>query len=206
MYESLIIGIGFAFAAAVQPGPLQAFLLSSVAQRGWRRTLPACLAPLVSDGPIALVVLTVLSRVPPSVSTILQAAGGVLLLYYARGTYIHWRRHPDLGEGPEGRTPSTLLQAAAVNLLNPNPYLGWSLVLGPAALKAWQEGPLNAVALVFAFYATMVVALAGTIALMGTTRYLGPRGRRTLILVSAIMLTLLGVYLLAAGVLGLVGS
>ncbi len=31
MIENMIIGGGFAFAAAVQPGPLQAFLLSRVA-------------------------------------------------------------------------------------------------------------------------------------------------------------------------------
>ncbi len=206
MYESLIIGGGFAFAAAIQPGPLQAFLLSSVAQKGWRRTLPACLAPLVSDGPIALLVLFVLSRVPQSMSTILQAAGGVLLLYYAWGSYRHWRQLSALGESAGGRAPSTLLQAAAVNILNPNPYLGWSLVLGPAAVKAWQERPINAVALVVAFYATMIVALAGTIALMGTTRFLGPRGRRGVILVSATTLALLGAYLLAASLIGAIRS
>ena len=57
---------GFAFAAALQPGPLQAYLLASVAQRGWKRTLPAALSPLLSDGPIILVVLLVLTRLPDS--------------------------------------------------------------------------------------------------------------------------------------------
>jgi len=37
--------------------PLQAFLLSSVAQRGGNEPLPAALSPLLSDGPIALLVL-----------------------------------------------------------------------------------------------------------------------------------------------------
>jgi threonine/homoserine/homoserine lactone efflux protein len=201
VYESLIIGGGFAFAAAIQPGPLQAFLLSSVAQKGWRRTLPASLAPLVSDGPIAVLVLFVLNRVPASLATLLQAAGGVLLLYYAWGSYRHWRRQSVSSESAEGRTPSTLLQAAAVNILNPNPYLGWSLVLGPEAVKAWHVRPMNAIALVVAFYATMIVALAGTIVLMGTTRFLGERGRRAMILVSAAALTFLGVYLLAASLI-----
>jgi hypothetical protein len=66
MLESLIIGSSFAFTAAIQPGPLQAFFLSSVAKRGWLRTLPASLAPLLSDGPIAPPVLPVLNRVPPT--------------------------------------------------------------------------------------------------------------------------------------------
>jgi threonine/homoserine/homoserine lactone efflux protein len=97
--------------------------------------------------------------------------------------------------------PRTLLQAATVNILNPNPYLGWSLVLGPAVLVAWLKSPWNAVALIVAFYTTMVVALACTILLFGTTRLLGPGGRRALILMSAVALAALGVYQLAAAFL-----
>jgi len=80
MLENLVLGGGFAFAAAVQPGPLQAYLLSQVAARGWRRTLPAALAPLLSDGPIALLVLLVLGRLSVGAQQALRAAGGVLLL------------------------------------------------------------------------------------------------------------------------------
>ncbi len=94
--------------------------------------------------------------------------------------------------------PRTLVQAATINLLNPNPYLGWSLVIGPAVLAAWHQSPANAVALIIAFYATMITALAGTILLFGTTRFLGPSGRRALILVSAVILAALGVYQLVA--------
>lgn len=54
LVENVFLGSGLAFAAAVQPGPLQAFLVSRVVARGWRHTLPACIAPLLSDGPIAL--------------------------------------------------------------------------------------------------------------------------------------------------------
>src|SRR5512141_2566812 len=64
MVSSLLLGSGLAFAAVLQPGPLQAYFLSSVAQRGWRRTLPAALAPICSDGPIVLTVLFLLTRLP----------------------------------------------------------------------------------------------------------------------------------------------
>jgi hypothetical protein len=86
----------------------------------------------------------------------------------------------------------------AVNFLNPGPYLGWSLVLGPAVLKAWSRGPAPAVALVVAFYGTMVTMLAVTIILFGATRFLGPRGQRALLLASAATLAALGVYRLVA--------
>ncbi len=201
MLEYLLIGGGFAFAASIQPGPLQAFLLSSVAQRGWKRTLPASLSPLLSDGPIALLVLLVLNRVPETMGRVLQAAGGVLLLYLAWASYRQWRQRTTTDPDSDGSVPRTLVQAATVNILNPNPYLGWSLVLGPAVLNAWHHNPANAVALIIAFYATMVTILACTILLFGTTRFLGPRGRRVLVLVSAVTLAALGVYQLVASLL-----
>jgi threonine/homoserine/homoserine lactone efflux protein len=198
MLEYLLIGSGFAFAAAIQPGPLQAFLLSSVAQRGWKRTLPAACSPLLSDGPIALFVLLVLNRVPEAMSQVLQAAGGVLLLYFAWASYRQWQNQATPDSAAYHSAPRTFLQAATVNLLNPGVYVGWSLVLGPAVLAAWAQSPANALALLIAFYATMVVTLAGTILLFGTTRFLGPRGRHALVLVSAVILAVLGVYRLVA--------
>jgi len=202
MLEYFIIGSGFAFAAAIQPGPLQAFLLNSVAQRGWKRTLPASFAPILSDGPIALLVLLVLNRVPETMSKLLQAAGGVLLIYLAWLSYKQWRQQASSTQSEDGSVPQTLLQAAAVNILNPNPYLGWSLILGPAVLRAGHESSVNAIVLVIAFYATMVTVLAGTIILFGTTSFLGQRGRRALILVSSITLAILGLYQLISSLLG----
>jgi threonine/homoserine/homoserine lactone efflux protein len=197
--EYLLIGVGFSFAAAVQPGPLQAFLLSTTVAHGWKRTLPAAFSPVVSDAPIAVVVLLLLKQVPGGFERVVQAAGGVLLLYLAALTFAQWRKQGQGQATQPGSVPRTLLQAAGVNLLNPNPYLGWSLVLGPLCLKAWHTGPLNAVALLVAFYGTMVVSLAALIIVFGTVRSLGPRVVRVLLLLSALTLCGLGVYQLAAG-------
>lgn len=202
MLEYLGLGSGFALAAAVQPGPLQAFLFASVTRRGWRRTLPAAFAPLLSDGPIAAVALLLLQRLPPVFGRVLQVSGGLLLLYFAWSSWRTWRRRPVIEATESDRQPRTLLQAALVNLLNPNPYLGWSLILGPAVLRAWREDPALGVGLVVAFYGTMVVALASLILLFGTTGALGPRGRRALVLASALILAGLGAYQLALGLTG----
>ena len=200
MLESILIGSGFAFVAAVQPGPLQAFLFSSVAQKGWKRTLPALLSPLLSDGPIALLVLLLLNRISTEMLGILQAAGGFLLLYFAWAGYRQWKQFEATELNTHKTMPRTLLQAAMVNILNPNPYLGWSLVLGPAFLTAWHQHPLNAVVLIIAFYTTMLIVLACIIFLFGATRLLSLKGRRVLILVSAGILAGMGVYQLAASI------
>ncbi len=198
MIENMIIGGGFAFAAAVQPGPLQAFLLSRVAAVGWKRTLPAALAPVISDGPIAILMLVLLHNLARGFEGFLRGAGGVVLLYFATRAFIEWRSGTvgTDGEGPSA--PRTLLQAVAVNVVNPGPYLGWSLILGPLVIQEWAHEPQNAVALIVSFYVVMVCCLAVFILLVGTTAFLGTRGRRLLLLASSIALAGLGVYSLMA--------
>ncbi len=79
-------------------------------------------------------------------------------------------------------------------------------MLGPAILRAWHTVPANAVALLIAFYVTMVTVTAGIILLFGLTSYLGDRGRRNLVLVSALLLTALGMYQFGSGLLRLMGN
>jgi threonine/homoserine/homoserine lactone efflux protein len=200
MLEHIIIGSGLAFASGIQPGPLQAFLLSSVSQRGWKRTLPASFSPLISDGPIAVLTLLILNHVTDATSSILRAAGGLFLIYLAWRSYIQWKRQTPSGPDEGDSARRTLFQAVTVNVLNPYPYLGWSLVLGPLFLTSWHHQPTDALALLFSFYGTLVLVLGCTILLFGTTRYLGPTGRRTLVLVSAGVLAAIGIYQLAASI------
>jgi threonine/homoserine/homoserine lactone efflux protein len=194
MLEHIIIGGGFAFAAAAQPGPLQAFLLSRVVADGWRRTLPAAFAPLISDGPIAVLILTLLHNVAPGFESVLKGMGGVVFLYFAVKTFFEWRRMRLGTPSTAHSSPRTLSQAVIVNLLNPGPYLGWSLILGPLALEAWAESPVSAVALVVSFYSVMLFSLGLFIVLAGTTRFLSSRGRQGLVLASSFALAGIAIY------------
>jgi threonine/homoserine/homoserine lactone efflux protein len=202
MITYLALGSTYAFAAAVQPGPLQTYLLSQVLRAGWRRTLPAIFAPLLSDGPIIVLVLVVLSRLPAWWMSALQLGGGGFLLYLAAGAARAFRDHVDRPAAPPPSGARGLLTAALVNFLNPNPYLGWSLVMGPLLLKGWRESPANGVALVAAFYGTMVLTLAGIIAVFTGAAQLGPRIGRALVAVSAVALAAFGVFELWAGTRG----
>ena len=200
MLKYVAIGGSLAFAAAIQPGPFQAYLLSRVTAIGWRRTLPAALAPLLSDGPIALLALLVLGRLSLEVQSVLRLAGGAFLLYLAWGAYQQWRSDDSRPSAQAEKVPKTLIEAALVNLLNPNPYLGWTLILGPIVVGAWQEAPSSGVAVVVAFYATMVTTLAVLIVLFGSAHFLGARFQRVLMLVSVWILAGLGLYQLAKSV------
>lgn len=199
MLRYVTIGITLAFAAAVQPGPLQSYLVSQTLSKGWRRTVPAAFAPLLSDGPIIVLVLFVLTHVPVWMERFLQCGGGAFLLYLAFGAFTTWRKY-DGPRGPDrGSSQATLLKAVTVNILNPNPYLGWSLVMGPLLLKGWRETPAHGIALLVSFYATIVVGLFGTILLFAAARNLGPRVSRALIGISAIALACFGLYQLSLG-------
>ncbi len=204
MLSYLIFGAVYAFAAAVQPGPFLAYLISQSLGAGWRRTLPAALSPLVSDGPVIVIVVFVLDRLPPAALDGLRLAGGVLVLALAARAFRTWResRGAPAEVAPSARR--SVLSAALVNIANPGPWLGWSLVLGPLLLKGWREAPSHGVALLAGFYGTMTLSLAGIIVLFGAARNLGPRVSRALLAASGAGLALFGCWQVWAGASALV--
>ncbi len=196
LISTLLVGISYALSAGLQPGPLQAFFLAKVSEVGWRRTLPAAFAPLVSDGPIALVAILLLRYLPANFRNWLGLAGGITLLFFAWKTLQVTRQAQTAPVDDPGSTPETLGQAALINLVNPNPYLGWSLVMGPAVIAAWETGPGLALALLLSFYITMIGTSMLLIYLMGQALLIGPGARRTLSLISGLLLIGLGSYFL----------
>jgi threonine/homoserine/homoserine lactone efflux protein len=201
----LIFGCAYAFAAAVQPGPFLAYLISQALSAGWRRTLPAALAPLLSDGPVAILVLFVLTRLSRASLEWLRCAGGLFVLVLAARAFRTWRRSEDAEAQVRDTTQRSVLSAALVNLLNPGPYLGWSLVLGPLLLKGWREAPPDGIALIAGFYGTMVLMLGAIIILSAAAGRFGPRVGRALVGGSAVALAIFGCYQLWSGALSLLG-
>jgi threonine/homoserine/homoserine lactone efflux protein len=200
MSTYLILGVTYAFAAAMQPGPFQAYIISQTLSHGWRRTLPAAFSPLVSDGPIIVLVLLVLSRMPGWLMPALQIAGGGLLIYLAWGAARAWQTYAPTPLTPPPAGHQSLLKAALVNLVNPGPYLGWSLVMGPLLLQGWRLDPRYGLGLLAAFYATMILSLAGLITLFAAARQIGPSVNRALIGLSAVALAAFGCYQLWMGI------
>jgi threonine/homoserine/homoserine lactone efflux protein len=199
----LTYGIAFGFSAAIQPGPLLTYIISQTLKNGWRRTLPAALAPLLSDIPIAIVILLILSRVPAWLVQGLHLVGGFFLLYLAYGAYKTWRTFEQEQSAQVQTGGQSLLKAVTVIWLNPNPYLGWSLVLGPMFLQGWHETPLHGVALLSGFYITMVASMAGIIILFAFARNLGAKINRAMIGLTAIALAGFGVYQIWLGLAAL---
>jgi threonine/homoserine/homoserine lactone efflux protein len=199
MLTYLVLGFTFGFAAAVQPGPFQTYILSQAFSNGWRRTLPASFSPLISDIPIIILVLFLLSRVPLWLIQFLHFAGALFLFYLAYDTFKTWQNYESKKKSQTQSNRQTLLKAALVNFLNPNPYLGWSLVMGPLFLKGYNEHPANGIALIISFYTTLVIGIAGIIFLFAFTRNFGPKVVKTMLGISIIGLICFAVYQLWLG-------
>ena len=200
MWLYLLQGIGYGLAAASQPGPFQTYLISQTLTRGWKRTLPAALAPLVSDGPIILICVLVLSQVPVWMQRILYIAGGLFILYLAYGTYNSWKNFDSHLPAVETGTQQSILKAAVMNALSPGPYIFWTLVTGPILLKGWRETPVNGIGFLIGFYVTLISGLAALILIFGTAAKLGSKFNRMLLGISAIALTCFGLYQLWLGI------
>ena len=196
----LILGMTYAFAAAVQPGPFLTYLVSQTPTNGWRRTVPAAFAPLLSDIPIIALVLLVLSQMPVWLVQVLQFAGGIFLLYLAVGAYKTWRNYEKQKPIGNKTVQQTVLKAALVNLLNPAPYIGWSLVMGPLLVKGWRQAPVNGIALLLGFYSILILVTLGIMLIFSGARKTGARISRILVGLSALALTLFGLYEIWLGI------
>lgn len=195
----ILQGVGLGFSAAVLPGPFLAYLISQTLARGWKRALPAALAPLVSDGPIIALCLFILSQIPPWFERVLHFAGGTFILYLAYGAFKAWRRYDPGIVAAESGIRGSVLKAALMNTLSPGPYIYWSLVTGPILIRGWRETPAHGIGFLAGFYITIVLSLAAIILIFGLARQLGPNVNRALIGVSAMALFFFGFYQLWLG-------
>jgi len=195
----LALGITLGFAAGAQPGPFQTFLISRTLQHGWRHTLPAAFAPMLSDIlPVALALL-LLTSLPTWTENVLYLVGGCFVLFLAYGAFKSFRKYTFNQEALLRSGRQNFVNAVTVNLLNPNPYLFWSLVAGPLLLKGWREAPVDGIAMAASFYAALIGTSAGIVLLFAGIGRLFPKVNRILLGISAVALALFGFYQLWLG-------
>jgi threonine/homoserine/homoserine lactone efflux protein len=199
MFAYLARGLILGGAAAAQPGPFQAYLLGQTLKNGWRHTLPAAFAPLISDGPIIILVVFLLTQTPDWLLILLRFGGGFFLIYLAWGAYRATKTAVSARPAPDAARQS-MLQAALMNALSPHPYIFWATIAGPIFLDGWQQAPGLGLSFMFGFYGTLVGGFMLFVALFATVGRLGPRANWGLGWFSAVALFGFGIYLLAQGI------
>jgi threonine/homoserine/homoserine lactone efflux protein len=154
---------------------------------------------LVSDGPIIVLCLLVLSQVPLWLQRFLYIGGGLFILYLAYGAYQTWKNFDPTLPYIETETQQSVLKAAFINILNPNPYIFWSLVTGPILLAGWRQTPVYGVGFIVGFYLAMILSFGTIVIVFGSARQLGPKLNHALLGVSAIALLCFGLLQLWLG-------
>jgi len=112
------------------------------------------LAPLITDLPIILLSLLMLTRLANfhRVVGLISFVGGLYVLYLA---YECSRSDAVALEAPDDK-PKSVRKGVLINALNPHPYLFWATVGGPALVSGWRESPLHALGFLVPFYALLV--------------------------------------------------
>ena len=195
MFMYLLQGLGYGGAAAAQPGPFQAYLLSQTLKNGLRSTLVAALAPLMSDGPIVLLVLLVLTQMPDWFVAALRFGGGFFLLYLAYKAFRSAREMVVTAVAqPTTEKRQSIREAALMNMLSPNAYIFWSTIAGPIFLEGWRQAPTHGLAFMIGFYGALIGGFMSFVVLFGVLGQASPKLNRVLGFVSAVALFGFGLY------------
>jgi len=198
----LLQGLVLGFAAAVQPGPLMAFMVTQTLAHGFRKTWMMAFAPLISDGPIIALALLVLVQMPAWLQRGLNAASGIFIRYLAWSAFRQWRHFisPEQVAAPTGQ--QGIVKAALMNALNPMPYIYWSLVTGPILMAGWRESPALGLTFILSFYFVFISGLFAILAIFSAARGLGSRVSRAMLGISVLTLAGFGVLQLSRALMG----
>lgn len=199
MIPFLTQGLFLGFTAVIQPGPFQVYLLSQTLKNGWQQTIWSAFAPLISDGPIIILVLLILTQTPDWFLNLLQLGGGFFLLYLAYGAYRAAKTADSAPPSPAA-TQQGILKAALMNALSPGPYIFWATISGPIFIEGWRQSPMLGISFMLGFYLILIGGLAAFIFLFALMGQISPRTSRGLGYISAVALLLFGFYQLKEGV------
>ena len=162
MAESLLFGLVVGLAAGLSPGPLITLVVSETLKNGKKEGIEVAISPLVSESPIILFVLLILSSLGGNFLVLgaISLLGAFFLIYLGlsnlRADVKESREH--LGKN------NALLTGIITNLLNPNTYMFWLTIGGPRILESAQVDISTAIFFVLGFY-TMLVG-SGTVVAM----------------------------------------
>ncbi|WP_052888376.1 LysE family translocator [Thermogemmatispora carboxidivorans] len=211
MLTALILGISYGFTAGITPGPMLGLVITQTLQRGWRAGNLVALAALITDLPIIVLAVLLISQLPPSALDWLAVAGGLFVLYLGGETALTAYRYAHSASPSQALSPSVsataasgtvLWRAVLTNALNPHPYLFWGTVGAQLLIRNYEEqGVGGPILLLLGFYAFLVGSKLAVAFAVSRSRhwFQGPLYRRALLL-SALLLIALGLLLLAEGV------
>ena len=149
---ALLLGLG----EGIKPGPLNTLVITETLQHDWRAGTKVALSPLITDAPIITI----------SAWMWLQAtslSGVEAILYLAGAAFLTWlgidglrSASPTFDEIDSPQEERSLRRGIITNLLNPNPWMFWTLAGAPFMVAAWNQSAWMPFAFVVPFLSVLI--------------------------------------------------
>jgi threonine/homoserine/homoserine lactone efflux protein len=196
--HALLLGLTLGIGAGVAPGPLLAVVVRSTLEGGFAAGARVACGPLVTDLPIIVLAVVLAASLPQEALAGLGLAGGLFVLWLGLDALR------DVGEPVQAATgeaavAGSLRRGAAVNVLNPHPWIFW-ITVGMPILG--DSSTAQAALFLVAFYLMLIgskVAVAATLG-AGRERLLRGPGYRWALRGSGVLLVAAGVLLIAEAI------
>jgi len=163
-----LMGIMFGLGAGLTPGPLMTLVFTETLKHGTKEGLKISMAPLITDLPIILLSILLLSRISGFDRLIgiisLIGAGYIIFLGFQSITFSGITMDQDMP------APQSIRKGILANIFNPNPYIFWVSVGAPIVIKALDASILAAFAFLFAMYFCLVGSKMLTALILGKSR------------------------------------
>lgn len=174
-------------------------VVSETLDHGTRSGVRVALAPILTDLPIILVTLLVLSKVSGyhGVLGAVSLAGGLFVLY----TGIESLRVRAVALDLPRKQPKSLRKGVLTNFLSPHPYLFWMTVGAPLLTKSLATGPAAFACFIGSFYLCLIGAKVVLAVAVGKSRgFMGSRVYLYTMRLLGILLTFFALMLFREGV------
>jgi threonine/homoserine/homoserine lactone efflux protein len=165
----LFSGAVFGLSGGLSPGPLLTLVISETLKHGAKEGVKVSVAPLLTDLPIILVTLLILSRLAEirPLLGVVSLSGAGFLLYLACESLKFKGTDIDVGQ----IRPQSFKKGIIVNFLNPSPYLFWVTIGAPLLLKALNAGLFSALLFILSFYLCLVGSKVLVAVVAGRSRF-----------------------------------
>ena len=152
--EFLALGAFLGLAAGMSPGPLLAVTISETLQHGKWEGIKVAVSPLITDLPIILAVLFVLSHLTNSdfFIGIIAFFGASYLIYSGIESLKIKKDSVELNVEKK----DALKKGVIVNFGNPHPYVFWLSIGGPIIYKSFSTHVWATILFIAGFYIFLV--------------------------------------------------
>ena len=170
MFNYLAIGTILGLSAGLAPGPLLTLVISETLQHDTRAGIKVALAPVITDFPIIVLTLLILSKLSSfhGILGTLSLTGGVFIMYMGYRCFRTKAIGINLGEVKS----KSLRKGILANALSPHPYLFWFSVGAPTMTKALSLNISAPLAFIVSFYIFLVGSKIALAVLVGKSKSL----------------------------------